>query len=87
MKTLLAAILFLGICILAMCVGIIVKGRFPETEVSRNEEMRKRGIKCMHELEQEMQRNARKNADCTTCSDSCQDCGFYLQEFRDKHKA
>jgi hypothetical protein len=87
MKTLLAAILFLGICILAMCVGIIVKGRFPETEVSRNEEMRKRGIKCMHELEQEMLRNARKNADCTTCSDSCQDCGFYRQEFGDKHKA
>ncbi len=85
MKTLVAAILFLGICILAMCIGIIVKGRFPETEVSRNEELRRRGIKCMHEQEEEMQGNPRKSAGCTgTYSDSCAGCGFYPAEFGGK---
>ena len=49
MRTLLAAILILAIAIARRCVGIIVKGRFPETEISRNENMRKMGIKCVNE--------------------------------------
>ena len=36
MDTFLAALIILAIGIAAMCIGIIVKGRFPETEVSRN---------------------------------------------------
>ena len=60
MKTLLAAILLLAIAIALMCVGIIVKGKFPETEVSRNENMRRLGIKCAKEEEMEMLRKGRK---------------------------
>ena len=72
MRTLLAAILILAIAIAFMCVGIIVKGRFPETEVSKNENMRKLGIKCMHEQEKELRRS------CTGVrTEACEGCGFY----------
>ena len=81
MRTLLAAILILAIAIALMCVGIIVKGRFPETEVSKNENMRKLGIKCMNEQEKELfgsERQRRKSKSCTgVYSDSCIGCGFY----------
>ncbi len=72
MRTLLAAILILAIAIALMCVGIIVKGRFPETEVSKNENMRKLGIKCMHEQEKELHRA------CTGVrTEACEGCDFY----------
>ena len=54
-----------------MCVGIIFKGKFPETEVSRNENMKKLGIKCMREQEEELK-------SCTgKYSEDCVGCGFY----------
>ena len=81
MKTLLAAILILAIAIALMCVGIIVKGKFPETEVSKNENMRKLGIKCPNEQEKEMfgtERQRQKSKSCTGIySDACIGCGFY----------
>ena len=43
-------------CGLFLCVGIIIKGRFPNTHVSGNKEMRKRGIGCV----QSQDREARK---------------------------
>lgn len=71
MKTLLAAILILAAAIALMCVGIIFKGKFPETEVSRNENMKKLGIKCMREQEEELK-------SCTgKYSEDCVGCGFY----------
>lgn len=81
MKTLLAAILILVIAIALMCVGIIVKGKFPETEVSKNENMRRLGVKCMHEQEKELfgtERQRQRSKSCTgTYSDQCAGCGFY----------
>lgn len=71
MKTILAAILILAAAIALMCVGIIFKGKFPETEVSRNENMKKLGIKCMREQEEEIK-------SCTgKYSEDCVGCGFY----------
>lgn len=71
MKTVLAAILILAAAIALMCVGIIFKGKFPETEVSRNENMQKLGIKCMGEEEEELK-------SCTgKYSEDCVGCGFY----------
>lgn len=71
MKTVLAAILILAVAIALMCVGIIFKGKFPETEVSRNENMKKLGIKCMREQEEEIK-------SCTgKYSEDCIGCGFY----------
>ena len=81
MKTLLAAILILAIAIALMCVGIIVKGKFPETEGSKNENMRRLGVKCMHEQEKELfgtERKRQRSKSCTgTYSDQCAGCGFY----------
>ena len=71
MKTVLAALLILAAAIALMCVGIIFKGKFPETEVSRNENMKKLGIKCMREQEEELK-------SCTgKYSEDCVGCGFY----------
>lgn len=93
MKTLLAAILFLGICIIGMCFNIIFrKKKFPETEISRNENMRKMGIKCMREQEDEMFGNERQRKKQTSCTgvydDSCVGCGFYPfeKQIKDKEK-
>ena len=81
MRTLLAAILVLAIAIALMCVGIIVKGKFPETEVSKNENMRKLGIKCPDEQEREIngtERQRQKSKSCTGIySDAWLGCGFY----------
>ena len=79
MRTLLAAILILSIAIALMCVGIIIKGRFPETEISRNENMRKMGIKCVNEEEKERSGLRRqRNSSCTgVYTDACKSCGLY----------
>jgi hypothetical protein len=72
MRTLLAAILILAIAIALMCVGIIVKGRFPETEISKNEKMRELGIKCMNEQEKERTKSCSRGY-----TDACTGCEFY----------
>lgn len=71
MKTVLIAILILAVAVALMCVGIIFKGKFPETEVSRNENMKKLGIKCMREQEEEIKSCSGKY------SEDCIGCGFY----------
>lgn len=80
MDTFLAALIILAIGIAAMCIGIIVKGRFPETEVSRNENMRKMGIKCINEDEDSLTGGPRRKK-ATACSgvysDACAGCGLY----------
>ena len=47
-KLLLISVLFLGIAFAGLGIRILLKpgGRFPETHVGRNKEMRKLGIKC-----------------------------------------
>ena len=72
MKTILAAILILAVAVALMCVGIIFKGRFPQTEISENENMKKMGIKCMREQDEEIHRS------CSgTYTDACEGCRFY----------
>jgi hypothetical protein len=47
-KLLIMSALLVGFALLAMAVSILVKpgGRFPDTHVGHNKEMRKRGITC-----------------------------------------
>lgn len=55
MKTLLAAIVFVGLAVLLLGVNIFFFHRpFPDGEISTNPEMRKRGIKCAKQEELEM---------------------------------
>jgi hypothetical protein len=47
-KLLIISVLFLGFAVAGLGIRILLKpgGRFPETHVGRNKEMRKLGIKC-----------------------------------------
>lgn len=83
MKVFLAAILLIGICVIGMCFNIIFRknGHFPKTEVHENENMRKLGIKCMKEQEDELFGEKKNNNKiCTDANDSCTECGFYTQK-------
>ena len=48
-KVLLLTTLIVAICMMLMAVTILIKknGRFPNTHVGGNKEMRKRGLKCV----------------------------------------
>ncbi len=78
---LIAAIILVGLCVAAMCFNIICRGRkFPETEISRNKELRKMGITCAKE--DEMKLWGKKNGkDIPGCADfsceGCAGCDFY----------
>jgi len=76
MEILLAAVVLVGLCIFGLCFNIIFRkdGKFPETEIENNREMRKRGIKCAKE--EEMKLWGKKGADGTPgCDDSgCGSC-------------
>ncbi|MBO4691276.1 MAG: hypothetical protein J5604_00675 [Bacteroidales bacterium] len=54
--TVLIAVLILGVCIFGMCFNIIFKkdGKFPDGEIGRNKELRKRGIICMREEDEKI---------------------------------
>ena len=56
LETILITVLIVAICIVFLCVGIIVKGRFPSTHVSANKAMRERGIGCVQSQDREAQR-------------------------------
>lgn len=85
MKVFLAALLLVGICVLGMCFNILFRknGEFPEYEVSKNREMRKLGIRCMHEQDEDIHGkhgNRAKDHNCNgQFSDACKGCSFYKE--------
>ena len=50
-----------AICVFFLCIGIIIKGKFPNNHVSGNKEMRKRGIGCVQSQDREA-RKVKKHA-------------------------
>lgn len=75
MKIFLAALLLVALCLFGLCFNVIFRknGRFPETDVGSNKEMRKRGIKCAKEDELKMW--GRKHGKTASCSDiDCSAC-------------
>ncbi len=52
-KILLAAVVFIGLCVVGLCFNILFRkgGKFPESDIGRNPELRKRGIRCIGEDE------------------------------------
>ena len=84
MKTLLAAIVFVGVAVLLLGVNIFFFRRpFPDGEISTNPEMRKRGIKCAKQEEMEMlasRRDKGKSVCDGRYSDACSSCGLYNKE-------
>ena len=84
MKTLLAAIVFVGLAVLLLGVNIFLfKKPFPAGEISTNPEMRKRGIKCAKQEELEMLA-AQKKGKPEHCNgeftDACKSCALYEYE-------
>jgi len=82
MKTLLAAIVFVGLAVLLLGVNIFFFHRpFPDGEISTNPEMRKRGIKCAKQEELELlARQKGKKACDGQYSDACKSCALYELE-------
>ena len=74
-----------AVCALCLCFNIIFRkdGKFPETEVSSNREMKKLGIRCAKEEEMRLwgKKDGKNHPTCSesTCSD-CASCGFYKKE-------
>lgn len=58
-KTLLFTLLIIAISIALLAIKIIIKknGRFPNTHVGGNKEMRRRGIKCVQSQDRDARRN------------------------------
>ena len=82
MKTFLAALVFVGLAVLLLGVNIFFFRRpVPDGEISTNQEMRKRGIKCAKEEELEMiaARKGKKVCD-GNFSDACASCGLYRKD-------
>ncbi len=79
MKTLLAAIVFVGLAVILLGVNIFFFHRpFPDGEISSNPEMRKRGIKCVKQEEMEMLQEQRGKKVCDgNYSEACSSCSLY----------
>ena len=78
MKTLLAAIIFVGVAVLLLGVNIFFFHRpFPDGEISINPEMRKRGIKCAKQEEMEMLAAQKGKKGCSgNYSEACESCAL-----------
>ena len=76
MEVFIAALVLVALCVFGLCFNIIFRkdGKFPETEIENNKEMRKRGIKCAKE--EEIKLWGKKDADGhpVACS-GCGSCG------------
>ena len=61
----LLSIVFVGIALIGLSVNMLVKknGKFPETSISKNKELRKRKIYCM-KTEQKLIDNLSDDLDC-----------------------
>ena len=57
-KTLLFTLLIVAICVALLAIKVIIKknGRFPNTHVGGNKEMRRRGIKCVQSQDRDARR-------------------------------
>lgn len=69
-KLLLPAILIIGIALIFLGVRMLIRknGKFPETEVGHNKEMRKLGINCARVDEIKCRREIARNSGCSTCN-------------------
>lgn len=68
-KLLLPAILIIAVAFVFLAIRMLVRknGKFPETEVGRNKEMRKLGIQCAKAEEIKCRRDVEQNGACGSC--------------------
>ena len=77
MEIFIAALVLVALCVFGLCFNIIFRkdGKFPETEIENNREMRKRGIKCAKEDEMKMWGKKDANGAPQCNDDGCSSCG------------
>ena len=83
MKVFLATLVLIGLCVLGMSVGILMKRGFPKGDIDDNEELRKRGISCFKHEDARLRGKAsgKVSAACTgEFSDACRGCSFFELE-------
>ena len=80
MKVFLAALVFVGLCVVGLCFNIIFRkdGRFPDTEIENNENMKKLGIRCAKAEEMKLWGRKQDGPSCNGEADcsSCAGCSF-----------
>jgi len=68
-KLLIPAILVVGIALLFLGIRMLIQknGKFPETEVGKNKEMRKLGLQCARAEEIRCRREIERGDGCSSC--------------------
>lgn len=79
MKLIILTIIIIGICVFLLCFNIIFRkdGKFPDTEIEHNKELRKRGIQCAKMEEKKLwgkKKSGKESHKSGVCSNSG-DCG------------
>ena len=87
MEIFIAAVILVGLCVIGMCFNIIFRknGKFPDTEISTNVEMRKRGIVCAKEEEMRLWGRKKGTMSCSDCGD-CTSGGMGARKAQDADK-
>ena len=83
----LLSVVIVGLCVFGLCFNIIFRknGRFPDSEVGHNKELRKRGVVCMREEDERIwgksthikvtgkrgRLKAEPDSDCLSCNQVC----------------
>ena len=84
MKVFLLTLAVVALCVFGMCFNIIFRkdGEFPEYEVSKNKDMRRLGIRCIHEEESALPGGESKVPEhCKgEVSEACAGCALYKPE-------
>ncbi|MBQ3656322.1 MAG: hypothetical protein II956_05680 [Bacteroidales bacterium] len=81
LRVFIVVLVILALCFLGLGIQIFFskKKRFPQYEVGENEEMQKRGIYCMHQMQQMIDNEIiykNKHANCEGCALRTENCGF-----------
>ena len=84
MKIFVAALILIGVCVLAMSIGILAGRGFPKSDVDDNEELRKRGITCFKHEDARLQSEGLAGSRAAGCngsfSDACKGCSLFNLE-------
>ncbi|MCD7924972.1 MAG: hypothetical protein LUI85_09870 [Bacteroides sp.] len=60
LDTIFITVLIVAICIALLCIGIFLKGKFPNTHVSGNKALRKQGVGCVQSQDREARQPNKK---------------------------
>jgi len=75
MKLFLLAAGLVAIAVFLLCFNVIFRNKpFPDGEISRNKEMRKRGIVCMNEEEIKLHGRRKKTGSGKCDGNACDEC-------------